>query len=173
VKNNIFALPTLTHMKIRMFVILGLLATAVIIAGCTQSGPTLPMPTPVHEQTTAVPQITMTPAPQPSFIMGDHYLKKSYAFHSVKDVYVEDVRVDNASWGIGFDVLPLTDNVTESWFVMKVTNRDSGQTDLYGYGGAYDFEPHHLIPRYSTGPYEIEMKGYLVKVDLTLAKRIP
>jgi hypothetical protein len=174
VKNNIFALPTLTHMKIRMFVILALLATAVIIAGCTQvPGPTSPVPTPTPEQTIAVPQTTSTPAPQPSFTLGDHYLKKSYAFQSVKDVYIEDVRVDNASWGIGFDVLPLTDNVTESWFVMKVTNRDSGQTDLYGYGSAYDFEPHHLIPRYTTGPFEIEMKGYLVKVDVMLAKRNP
>jgi len=173
VKNNIFVLPTLTHMNIRMFVILALLAMAVILAGCNQvPRPALPTPTPVPVQTTAV-STTMTPVPQPSFTLGDHYLKKSYAFQSVKDVYVEDVRVDNASWGIGFDVLSLTDNVTASWFVMKVTNRDSNQSDVYGYGGAYDFEPHHLIPRYTTGPFRIEMKGYLVKVDVTVAKRNP
>jgi hypothetical protein len=161
-------------MKTRTFVILILLAAAALIAGCTQvPGPSAPLPTQSPEQTTAVSQNTLTPSSEPSFTLGDHYLKKSYAFQKLKDVYVEDVRIDNASWGIGFDVLPLTDNVTESWFVMKVTNRDTGQTDLYGYGGAYGFELHHLIPRYSTGPYEIEMKGYLVKVDVTLAKRNP
>jgi hypothetical protein len=161
-------------MKIRMFFILALLATAVIIAGCAQVPvPTSLVPTPTPEQTTAVLQTTQTPALQPSFTLGDHYLKKSYAFNDVKDVYIEDIRVDNTSWGIGFDVLPLTDKVTESWFVMKVTNRDTGQTDSYGYGGAYGFERQHLIPRYTSGAYEIEMKGYLVKVDVTLAKRNP
>jgi hypothetical protein len=147
---------------------------AVIIAGCAQVPvPAPPVPTPPPEQTTAVLQTTQTSALQPSFTLGDHYLKKSYSFQDVKDVYIEDIRVDNTSWGIGFDVLPLTDNVTESWFVMKVTNRDTGQTDLYGYGKSYGFEPQHLIPRYTSGAFEIEMKGYLVKVDVTLAKRNP
>jgi hypothetical protein len=56
---------------------------------------------------------------------------------------------------------------------MNVTNRDTGQTDTYGYGNTYGFELHHLIPMYNTGPYEIEMKGYRVKVDVILAKRNP
>ena len=162
-------------MNIHMFVILTLVVTVAIIAGCTQgSGPATPAPTPsISEQTTTITQTTSIPAPQPSFTFGDHYLKKSYSFQSEKDVYVEDVRVDNASWGIGFDVLPLTENVTDSWFVMKVTNRDSGQSETYGYGRTNDFELHHVIPMYTTGPYEIEMKGYRVKVDVILAKRNP
>ena len=172
-KNNIFSLTTLTHMKCYIFVILTLLAAAALIAGCTQvPGPASPVPTAAPEPTTEVTQTIMTVAPQPSFTLGDHYLKRSYSFQSLKDVYTENVRVDNASWGIGFDVLPLTDNVTESWFIMKVTSGNSGQTDLYGYGGTYGFDLHHLIPRYTPGPYEIEMKGYLVKVDVTVAKRI-
>ena len=44
--------------------------------------------------------------------MGDHYLKKTYSFQSEKHIYTEEIRVDNASWGIGFDVLPLTDNIS-------------------------------------------------------------
>ena len=162
-------------MNIHMFVILTLVVTVAIIAGCTQGpGPATPAPTPpISEQTTAITQTTSIPAPQPSFTFGDHYLKKSYSFQSEKDVYVEDVRVDNASWGIGFDVLPLTENVIDSWFVMKVTNRDSGQSETYGYGRTNGFELHHVIPMYTTGPYEIEMKGYRVKVDVILAKRNP
>ena len=159
-------------MKIRIFVILMLIVTVVIIAGCTQApGPVAPAPTP--EQTTAVSQTTTIPAPQPSFTLGDHYLKESYSFQSVKDNYVRDVRVDNASWGIGFDVLPLTENLTDSWFTMNVTNRDTGHTETYGYGRTNGFELHHLIPMYTTGPYVIDMRGYLVKVDVILAKRNP
>jgi len=113
------------------------------------------------------------PTPQPSFSLGDHYLKKSYSFQTEKDVFVEQVRVDNASWGIGFDILPLTDITTDTWFTMKVTNRDTGQSDMYGYGRTNGFEPRHLIPMYTPGPYEVEMKGYRVKVDVILAKRNP
>jgi len=151
---------------------LTLLVLVVISTGCTQ-GPGFATPVPTAVQTTAVTLTITMPSQQPSFSLGDHYLKKSYSFQSEKDVYVEQVRVDNASWGIGFDVLPLTDNVTDSWFSMKVTNRDTGQSDMYGYGRTNGFELHHLIPMYTPGPYEIEMKGYRVKVDVTLAKRNP
>jgi hypothetical protein len=172
VKNNISTPPKLTYMKIRMFVIFTLVVTIVIVAGCTQGpGPVTPVST--SQQTTAVTQNTTTRAPQPSFTFGDHYLKESYSFQSLKDVYIEDRRIDNSSWGIGFDILPLTDNVSDSWFVMNVTNRDTGRSDMYGYGRSYGFEFHHLIPMYTTGPYRFEMKGYLVKVDVIVAKRNP
>jgi hypothetical protein len=159
-------------MNIRVFVILTLVVTVVIIAGCTQ-GPGATTPAPTSEQTTAIIQTTEIPPPQPSFTFGDHYLEESYSFQSVKDNYVGGVRVDNASWGIGFDVLPLTDNVIDSWFLMNVTNKDTGHTETYGYGRTNGFELHHLIPMYTTGYYEIEMRGYLVKVDVILAKRNP
>ncbi len=173
VKNNIFALPTLPHMKTCIICLLTLIVLLAVSAGCSQ-GPPLTTPGPTTKQTTVAATSTMAvSSPQPSFSLGDHYLKKSYSFQTEKDVYVEQVRVDNVSWGIGFDILPLTDNITDSWFTMKVTNRDTGQSDTYGYGRTNGFELHHLIPMYTTGPYEVEMKGYRVKVDVILAKRNP
>jgi hypothetical protein len=150
-----------------------LIVTLAVSAGCTQMPP-FSTPGLTTEQTTvaATPTTTVPPL-QPSFSLGDHYLKKSFSFQSEKDVYVEQVRVDNASWGIGFDILPLTDNITDSWFTIKVTNRDTGQSDTYGYGRTNGFELRHLIPMYTPGPYEVEMKGYRVKVDVILAKRNP
>ena len=160
-------------MKTCMVCILALIVACVISAGCAQ-GPPLTTPGPTPEQTTVTATPIMTVATlQPSFSLGDHYLKKSYSFQTEKDVYVEQVRVDNASWGIGFDILPLTDTITDTWFTMKVTNRDTGQSDTYGYGRTNGFELRHLIPRYTPGPYEVVMKGYRVKVDVILAKRNP
>jgi hypothetical protein len=105
--------------------------------------------------------------------MGDHYLQKSYAFQSEKDVITEEFRVDNPSWAIAFDVLPLNDNLQYCWFEMNVTNMDSGHTETYGYGRDNGFELKHLIPMYNTGPYKLEMRGNRVKVDVTAAKRNP
>jgi hypothetical protein len=160
-------------MKTCILFIFTLIVTLAICAGCTQ-GPPLATPGPTIEQTMVTATlITIVPPPQPSFSLGDHYLKKSFSFQSEKDVYVEQVRVDNASWGIGFDILPLTDIITDTWFTMKVTNRDTGQSETYGYGRSNGFELHHLIPMYTPGPYEVEMKGDRVKVDVILAKRNP
>jgi hypothetical protein len=111
--------------------------------------------------------------PQPSFSLGDHYLQKSYSFQSEKDLYTEQFHVDNPSWGIDFNVLPLNDNLQYCWFQMNVTNMDTGQTDTYGYGRSYSYETHQQIPMYTTGPYKIDMTGNLVKVDVTAAKRNP
>jgi hypothetical protein len=160
-------------MKNSAFIILTLIFAGAISAGCIQGlvpGAT-PALTPV--QTSEVPQTPTIPLPQPSFSMGDHYLTKTYAFQSEKQIYVEEIRVDTASWGIEFDVLPLTDNVIYSWFEMNVTNTDTGQTDTYGYGRTNGFELKHLIPMYNTGPYKIEMRGNRVKVDVAVAKRNP
>jgi len=159
-------------MKNRIGIILALIIAGVMIAGCTL-GPATVTPVPTSLATpTATPSPTI-PSPQPSFSMSDYYLKKSYAFQSEKQIYVEEIRVDNSSWGIGFDVLPLTDNVIYSWFEMNVTNIDTGQTDTYGYGRTNGFEFKHLIPMYNTGPYKIELKGNRVKVDVVVAKRNP
>jgi hypothetical protein len=160
-------------MKIRVVIILMLIFAGAIIAGCIQDftpGSTQEQ-TPV--QTSEITETPKIPVPQPSFSMGNHYLKKSYSFQSEKDIFIEEVRVDNASWGIGFDVLPLTDNVIYSWFEMKITNVYTNQTDTYGYGRTNGFELKHLIPMYNTGLYKIEMKGNRVKVDVTVAKRNP
>jgi hypothetical protein len=56
---------------------------------------------------------------------------------------------------------------------MNVTNKDTMQSVIYGYGHTNGFELHHLIPMYNTGLYEIVMKGNRVKVDVFIAKRNP
>jgi hypothetical protein len=160
-------------MKNRIFIFLILIFALAISAGCVQGllPGTTPAPTPV--QTSEIAQTPTIPLPKPSFSMSDHYLKKTYAFQSEKQIYTEEIRVDTVSWGIEFDVLPLTDNVVYSWFEMNVTNTDTGQSDIYGYGRTNGFELKHLIPMYNTGPYKIEMRGNRVKVDVAVAKRNP
>jgi hypothetical protein len=158
-------------MNYSVFVILALVIAGIMVAGCTQS-PAVPAATPVPTTVEATPVATTVEA-KPSFAMGDHYLQKSYSFQSEKDIVVEQFRVDNPAWGIGFDILPLNDNTIYCWFEMKVTNVDTGHTETYGYGRDNGFELNHQIPMYTTGPYKIEMKGNRVKVDVTAAKRNP
>jgi hypothetical protein len=160
-------------MKHSVFIILTFLFAGAISAGCIQGLVPGTTPSTAPEQTSVVTQNPSIPLPKPSFSMGDHYLKKTYAFQSEKQIYTEEIRVDTVSWGIEFDVLPLTDNVVYSWFEMNVTNTDTGQTDIYGYGRTNGFELKHLIPMYNTGPYKIEMRGNRVKVDVAVAKRNP
>ena len=157
--------------KSMVVTILTLIFTAALLTGCVQVPVTTPSQTPL--QTSEITETPKVPVPQPSFSLGNHYLKKSYSFQSEKDIFIEEFRVDDASWGIGFDVLPLTDNVIYSWFEMKVTNMYTNQTDTYGYGRTNGFELKHLIPMYNTGLYRIEMSGNRVKVDVTVAKRNP
>jgi hypothetical protein len=160
-------------MKNSVFIFLTLIFAGAISAGCIQG--LIPVTSPALNpiQPSEVTQTPTIPLPQPSFSMGDHYLKKTYAFQSEKQTYLEEIRVDTPSWGIEFDVLPLTDNVIYSWFEMNVTNTDTGQTDIYGYGRTNGFELKHLIPMYNTGPYKIEMRGNRVKVAVAIAKRNP
>ena len=160
-------------MKNSVFIFLALIFVGVISAGCIQGLIPGATPAPPPVQASEVTKTPTIPLPQPSFSMGDHYLKKTYAFTSEKQIYIEEIRVDTPSWGIEFDVLPLTDNVIYSWFEMNVTNTDTGQTDIYGYGRTNGFELKHLIPMYTTGPYKIEMRGNRVKVDVAMAKRNP
>jgi len=157
-------------MQHSVLVALVLIIAGVAIAGCTQNQAPAVTPTPVPAGTAAA---ATTVVPQPSFSLGDHYLQKSYSFQSETDLYTEQFRVDNPSWGIDFNVLPLNDNLQYCWFQIKVTNIDNGQTDTYGYGRSYSYETHQQIPMYTTGPYKIEMTGNRVKVDVTAAKRNP
>ncbi len=151
---------------------LALIIAGVLVAGCTRELPdsTKMQTSPITPTTLQVSTVTVS---QPSFSLGDHYLQKSYSFQSEEDVYVEQVRVDNPSWGIQFDVLPLNDDLQYCWFEMNVTNLDTQQSDSYGYGRDKGFEKHLQYPMYTTGPYKIEMKGNRVKVDITMAKRNP
>jgi hypothetical protein len=151
-------------------VICAMVLACALIAGCTstQVPPLIPSPT-----AAPVTKAVATASPQPSFSMGDHYLQKSYSFQSENDTIYEEFHVDIPSWAIGFDVLPLNDNLRFCWFVLNVTNMNTGHTDTFGYGRDNSFELHQKYPMYTTGPYKIEMKGNRVKVDLIAAKRNP
>ena len=146
-----------------------LVFAGIFFAGCT-STPASPA-TPV--QTIAPVTTTLPTTSQPSFTLGDHYLQKSYSLQSESDVRTEEFRVDNPSWGIAIDVLPLNDNLQYCWFELNVTNMDTGHSDIFGYGRDKSFELHQRFPMYMTGPYRFEMKGNRVKVDVTAAKRKP
>jgi len=156
-------------MKNNLAVILTLIIAGVLVAGCTlgQGSITTPVQTPVP-----VP-LTGMPVQQPFSATGDHYLQRSYVFQSEKDVITEDVRVDSPSWSIRFTVVPLNENLQYCWFAMTVTNRETGQSETYGYGRENGFELTQQVPEYTTGSYQIVMKGNRVKVDLDIAKRHP
>jgi len=155
-----------------MTILLALIIAGVMIAGCTREVQDAAKMQ-ISPATPTATQESMVTVTQPSFSFGDQYLKKSYSFQSEKDVYVEQVRVDNPSWGLGFDVLPLNDDPQNCWFEMNVTNIDTLQSDNYGYGREKGFKKHQIYPMYTTGPYKIEMTGNRVKVDVILAKRNP
>lgn len=158
-------------MQHSVLVALVLIIAALAIAGCTQTQAPAAPPAATPAGTPAATASTVVP--QPSFSLGDHYLQKSYSFQSEKDLYTEQFRVDDPSWGIDINVLPLNDNLQYCWFQINVTNMDTGQTDTYGYGRTYDYETHQQFPMYTTGPYKIDMTGNRVKVDVTAAKRNP
>lgn len=153
-----------------------LVIAGVMTAGCTGSPGASVTATATPAAAPATPDAataTVTAALQPTFSLGDHYLQSSYTFQSEKDVKTEQFRVDNASWGIDLVVLPLNDDPQYCWFEMTVTNMDNGRNDTYGYGRSFVYEKHQQFPMYVTGPYQVEMKGNRVKVDLTAAKRNP
>jgi hypothetical protein len=106
-------------------------------------------------------------------IPANVHLQKSYSLQSETDVRTEEFRVDNPSWGIGFDVLPLSDDLQSCWFELTVTNMDTMRNETFGYGRDKSFELHQQYPMYTTGPYKISIKGQRVKVDVTAAKRNP
>jgi hypothetical protein len=148
-----------------------LVIAGVLLAGCTGTqAPPAPTPAP-----TTVPEVTTRPAPTstPSFTLGDHYLQKSYSLQSETDVRTEEFRVDNPSWGIGFKVLPLSDDLQSCWFEMTVTNTDTNRNETFGYGRDNSYELYQQFPMYTTGPYKLTIRGNRVKVDVTAAKRNP
>jgi len=151
-------------------VILTLIIAGVLVAGCTSGSQGIVTTT---VQTPVPATLTGTPARQLTFATGDHYLGRSYVFQSEKEVITEDVRVDWPSWSIGFTVVPLNENLQYCWFAMTVTNRETGQSETYGYGRENGFLLTQQVPMYTTGSYQIVMKGNRVKVDLDVAKRTP
>jgi hypothetical protein len=152
------------------------LATGIIIAGCTSTQTAPPVsPSPVARSTVPSPSTSSLLTPQPSFSLGDAYLNKpgGYSFQSEKDIVTEQFRVDNPSWGLSVKVQPLLDYPQYCWFRMVVTNIDTGQSYTYGYGRDYSLDQEQKIPMFTTGPYKLEMSGNRVKVWVTAAKRSP
>lgn len=147
-----------------------LVIAGILLAGCTSTPAPVATPAPTGVQAATTLPTTSSP---PAFTLGDHYLQKSYSLQSETDVRTEEFRVDNPSWGIGFDVLPLSDDMQSCWFELTVTNMDTMRNETFGYGRDKSFELHQQYPMYTTGPYRITMKGNRVKVDVTAAKRNP
>lgn len=158
-------------MKYQVLVACILMIAGVAIAGCTQGTTTTQASSPAGTSAAAMGAAAATP--HATFALGDHYLQKSYSFQNETEVRTEEFRVDNPAWGIDIVVLPLNDDPQYCWFEMTVTNMDNGQKDTYGFGRTYGIEKHQQFPMYVTGPYKVEMKGNLVKVDVTAAKRNP
>lgn len=150
-----------------------IIIAGILVAGCTQSPASPATPADTRTPEAAVPSTAAVVQQAGTFTLGDHYLRKSYSFQSETDTQSEQFRVDNASWGIDFSILPLNDDPQYCWFEMTVTNLDNGQKNTYGFGRTYGYVLHQQIPMYVMGPYQIDMKGNRVKVDLTAAKRNP
>lgn len=159
---------TITYMKLFVPLIVCLIVGVVLISGC-MSNQTNTAPAPSTTPST----VSSAPTQISTITLSDHYLQKKYSFQSEKDVYVEQFRVDNPSWGIEFQVNPTNEDPQYTWFEIKVTNMDTGQTDNFGYGRTYNLDKHQLYPMYNTGPYKIEMTGNRVSVDVNIAKRTP
>jgi hypothetical protein len=145
--------------------------TAVLAAGCagTQTPPASDTPVP----TVVIPTTVLATQQQPTFTLGEKYLEKKYSFTSEKDQFNEQFRVTNEPWGIEFTVNPMNEDPQYTWFEMKVTQMDIGQSETFGYGRTYGYEKHQLIPMYNGGPYAFEMRGNRVSVTVNIAKRNP
>lgn len=153
-----------------------LLLAAAIIAGCTGTGGqtpqslSAPATTPESTTTATLPaDVSVTP----TFALGDHYVQKSYSFHTSNDQYTEQVRIDNSSWAVAYKVTPLSDNINASWFMVTITNVDTQKSQTFGYGRTYAYDAYQQYPMYGPGAYEVSLSGNLTKVDLDIAKRLP
>lgn len=166
-----------------------IIVACVMVAGCAldtvpdELGDSLPVigtPAPAIE---ASPTVTLLPTVSvnttsavvttPTLPLGDTYLKRAYAFSGNTKSYTEQVRVNDPSWGITMSILPLKDNPADCWFEMTVTNIDTGQSRVFGYGNKYTYDTYQQYPMYVSGAYRITMVGNLVRVDLNVAKRLP
>jgi len=150
-----------------------LILACVLVAECIS----IPAPLAATPQPTTVPvttPVTIT-TPQPVFTLGSHYLADAggYRLLTENDTVIKEFRVDSPSWGIYFKVQPLSDDLTNCWFVVDVTNVDVNATESFGYGRDRPTDLEQWIPMYKDGPYKLTMNGKNVKVWLTAAKRMP
>jgi hypothetical protein len=155
----------------KLCIICMLILAGVLTAGCIG---TRVQPSPTATASATATTVVSMSTPHPVFSMGDHYLEKSYSFYSEKDQYTEEFRIPTSQpWALKFDVTTLNDDLQYCWFVLKITNLDSQQVEVFGYGRNNSFEKNQLYPMYGSGPYKIEMTGNRVKVSVDIAKRNP
>ena len=151
------------------FVILG-----VVCMGCINGSQNTPNQSNIVNVSLEVPQTlpeTIVTTPVPTLSLGDHYLHDSYTFDTQNTVRTETVRIADPSWAIEYTILPLSDDIKDSRFSMTITNLDSGKNQSFSW--TYLNETYQQYPMYTTGPYQIEMTGSLVRVNLDVAKRLP
>jgi hypothetical protein len=150
-----------------------LLILGVISAGCIQgsspAGEVITInQTPVPLATAPNLALTVTP---PILSLGNQYLQNSYSFVNQSDRVTEQIRVADPSWAIEFNITPLSYNIQDCWFEMKITNLDTHANQTFFW--TYLNDTFQQYPMYTTGPYQIDMTGNLVLVKLDVAKRLP
>jgi hypothetical protein len=155
-------------MKIYLIPCALLVVIAILGAGCTDTGTAMPPPPPT-------PIIPPTPAATfttpPTLSLGDQYLSKSYAFSGMNNTYSEQIRIADPSWAITYKITNLSSTSQDCRFAIRVTNLDSMNSRTFTW--TYLNESYQQYPMYTPGLYQFAMTGTFVKVDLTVAKRLP
>jgi len=150
-----------------------LLILGVICTGCIQGGSSAGQGNPVNQ--TPIPEVTVptavTIATPPTLSLVDLYLQNSYSFVNQSNRITEQIRIADPSWAIEYNITPLSYNIQDCWFEMKVTNLDTQANQTFSW--TYLNETFQQYPMYTTGPYQIDMTGNLVLVKLDVAKRLP
>ncbi|HVP96437.1 hypothetical protein [Methanoregula sp.] len=152
-----------------------LVVVALLGAGCvgtgTQAGnginstPSLTPLTPVS----LIP--TMVATTPPPLSLGNQYISRSYSFSGMNNTYSEQIRITDPSWAITYKITNLSDTPQDCRFAIKVTNLDTLTSRTLTW--TYLNDTYQQYPMYTPGLYQFAMTGTLVKVDLTVAQRLP
>jgi uncharacterized cupredoxin-like copper-binding protein len=158
-------------MKLSFILCMILVIPGVLCAGCTYTSPAGQSGT-VTTAPTAVANVTaVVTVAQPTLSLGAQYLQNSYSFSGQNSTFNEQIRIADPSWAITYSVTNLSSTPQESWFAMTVTNLDTQKNQTFTW--TYLNETYQQYPMYTPGLYQFAMTGTLVKVDLTVAKRLP
>jgi len=160
----------------RYLIICALLVVAAILcSGCTDTGmagggvTATPTPLPLTSQPPATPPATVTTLPTLS--LGDQYLSRSYSFSGMNNTYSEQIRIADPSWAISYRVTDLSNTSQDCRFAIKVTNLDTMDSRTNSW--TYLNDSFQQYPMYTPGLYQFALTGSFVKVDLTVAQRLP
>ncbi|MFZ0004923.1 MAG: hypothetical protein WCC86_01425 [Methanoregula sp.] len=151
-----------------LLLILGVLCTGCIQGSSPASEVITINQTPVPLATAPNEALTVTP---PILSLGNQYLQNSYSFVNQSDRVTEQIRIADPSWAIEFNITPLSYNIQDCWFEMKITNLDTHANQTFSW--TYLNDTFQQYPMYTTGSYQIDMTGNLVLVKLDVAKRLP